>query len=151
MKKLFLIVASLLLTLVIFAPMTNVKAVENNDDSQEVTTISIPIYEYPDNNFRAAKKEIAKANFHVDSSNRIVYEVVMNKGYTFESFSGLIMVTDLTSGLSQGRFTISGKSGSVQIAKLKNHQFYASISGAVKAKNGFGYSFDGAHLRWIYK
>ena len=47
----------------------------------------------------------------------------MNKGYTFESFSGLIMVTDLTSGLSQGRFTISGKSGSVQIAKLKNHQF----------------------------
>ena len=25
----------------------------------------------------------------------------MNKGYTFESFSGLIMVTDLTSGLSQ--------------------------------------------------
>ena len=36
MKKLFLIVASLLLTLVIFAPMTNVKAVENDDDSQKL-------------------------------------------------------------------------------------------------------------------
>ena len=41
MKKLFLIVASLLLTLVIFAPMTNVKAVENNDDSQEVTLLQL--------------------------------------------------------------------------------------------------------------
>lgn len=97
----------------------------------------------------AAAKEVAKVNFGVDKNNLISYQVVMNKGYTFKSFSGALVTTDLTSGLSQGRKQLSGKSGSV--AQLNGHTFRSTLTGTVTPTTGYGSNLAGVSIMWIYK
>ncbi|QPQ30727.1 hypothetical protein [Lysinibacillus sp. JNUCC 51] len=169
MKSLFQLVLTILL-FIGFMPINSAGAeeyLETEEYSEDFqTTISVPIYE--DNNVLvfeedtensedeknetfAAAKEVAKVNFGVDKTNLISYQVVMNKGYKFKSFSGALVTTDLTSGLSQGRKQLSGKSGSVQIAQLNGHTFRSTLTGTVTTTTGYGSNLAGASIMWIYK
>lgn len=167
MKKLFLLALTSLL-FIGFAPTNNAYAEEYLEDDFE-TMVSLPLYEDSDmltfeedvensedagiQTFaaKAAKKEVAKVNFGVDKNNKVSWKVVMNKGYKFESFSGDLSTTDYTSGLYQGRVQLSGKSGSVQIAKLDGHTFRSTMTGAVTTTTGYGYNLGGASIMWVYK
>ena len=172
MKKLFTLIFTLLL-FISFMPTNNAKAEENTEDFQTQTSFSIPLYEDTDLleyeeepsdvtaddsanliapfSMFGKKKEIAKANFWVtESENKISYEVVMNKGYKFKSFSGMISTMDITSGMSQGRTQISGKSGSIFIAQYVGHAFRSTITGAVTSTDDYGYNINGVHLMWKY-
>ncbi|MGE7689921.1 hypothetical protein ACQKMI_12010 [Lysinibacillus sp. NPDC097214] len=174
MKHLFPLVLTILLFIGLM-PINSARAEEYSETEEYsedfLTTISVPIYE--DNNVLefeedtensedvknetfaietfSAAKEVAKVNFGVDKNNLISYQVVMNKGYTFKSFSGSLVTTDLTSGLSQGRKQLSGKSGSVQIAQLNGHTFRSTLTGTVTTTTGYGSNLAGASIMWIYK
>lgn len=164
MKKLFLLVLTSLL-FIGFSPINNAYAEEDFEGDFQ-TTVSLPIYEDTDmltfeedeenpedagiETFAAAK-EVAKVNFGVDKNNKISWKVVMNKGYTYKSFSGQLVTTDITSGLSQGRVQLSGKSGSVQIAKLDGHTFRSTMTGTVVSTTGYGSNLGGASIMWVYK
>lgn len=158
----FLLVVALVLSVTMFMPSVSAGELDAQVDQSKV---SIAIYE--DGSFegvdsyaspsagqllRAARvKRIGTVNFHVNAQNQIVYNVKMNKGHKFKSFKGTVIVTNLSSGLSHGRHTITGRSGRIQVARLKNNIFYASLSGMLVSQKGVGWSFDGAHLKWKYK
>lgn len=178
MKKLFLLALTSLL-FIGFAPTNNAYAEEYLEDDFQtseddfLTMVSLPLYEDSDmltfeddveisedvensegaeiQTFAAKKEEVAKVNFGVDKNNKISWKVVMNKGYKFKSFSGQLSTTDYTSGLSQGRVQLSGKSGSVQIAKLDGHTFRSTMTGTVTTTTGYGSNLSGASIMWVYK
>lgn len=163
MKKMFLLVATFVLSVTMFMP--NASAAELDAQVDDQPEVSIAIYE--DGSFegtdsfaspsagqvlKAAKaKKVGTVNFQVNANNRILYNVKMSAGHKFKSFKGTVQVTNLTSGLSHGRNTITGKSGYVQVSRLKNNVFYASLSGMLVSQKDVGWSFDGAHLKWKYK
>ncbi|MHB1629549.1 MAG: hypothetical protein ACYCVB_14475 [Bacilli bacterium] len=60
-------------------------------------------------------------------NGRVYYDVTLNVPAT--SFSGLMSVTDLTSGLSGGLTPVSGFSGNVPTSNLSGHTYGASLSG----------------------
>lgn len=61
------------------------------------------------------------------SGGRVYY--VIDMIWPATSFSGLMSVTDLTTGLSGGYTAVSGFSGSVATSNLSGHKYSASLSG----------------------
>ena len=62
------------------------------------------------------------------SAGRVYYSITMH--IPASSFSGIMTVTDLTSGLSGGRTPVVSFNGSVPTSNLSGHQYSASLSGA---------------------
>jgi len=60
-------------------------------------------------------------------SGRVYYDITMNVSAT--SFSGMMRVTDLTSGLSGGTTPVTGFNGSVSTSNLSGHRYSASLTG----------------------